>query len=71
MSNINKLLEKTLSDLKLKYFAENCQSAAKIAAEKKHSHLEFLTELAEGEAAERGLRSVERRLRCARLPFEK
>ena len=71
MSKLNEILEKNLAELKLKYFSENCQAAARHAAEKQLPHIEFLAELAEGEAAERGARSVERRLRNAKLPFEK
>lgn len=71
MSKINKMLEKNLALLKLKYFSENYRAAAQLAAESQMSHIEFLAELVEGEASEHNARAVERRLRCAKLPFEK
>lgn len=64
-------LEPKLTALKLDYFAENVQAAAQLAAEGHMSHLEFLTELADGELARRDSRTVLRRLRNARLPGEK
>jgi len=71
MSKLDKMLEKNLTSLKLRYFLENYQAAAQLAAENQMSHLEFLAELVDGEAAERNARVVERRLRNSRLPFEK
>jgi DNA replication protein DnaC len=71
MSKLEKILEKNMSSLKLKYFLENYQAAAQLAAEEQMSHLDFLSELVNGETAERNARAVERRLRSAKLPFEK
>ncbi len=71
MSKLNKILEKNLADLKLKYFSENYQAAVQLATETQMPHLEFLSELVDGEVAEQNIRTVERRLRNARLPFEK
>ena len=71
MSKLNKMLEKNFTSLKLRYFLENYQAAAQLAAENQMSHLEFLAELIDGEAAEQNARAVERRLRNSRLPFEK
>ena len=71
MSKLEKILEKNMSSLKLKYFLENYQAAAQLAAEAQMSHLDFLAELVNGETAERNTRAVERRLRNAKLPFEK
>jgi len=71
MNKINKMLETKLANLKLKYFLENYQAAAQLAAEAQMPYLEFLSELVDGEAAERNERAIERRLRNAKLPFEK
>ena len=71
MSKLEKTLEKNMSSLKLKYFLENYQAAAQLGAEEQMSHLDFLAELVNGETAERNARAVERRLRNAKLPFEK
>ena len=71
MTPITENLFENLSDLKLKYFIENYHNAAQLAAEKNLSHIDFLTELVNGEIAARNARAVERRLRNARLPFEK
>jgi len=71
MNKINEMLETNLANLKLKYFLENYQAAAQLAAETQMPYIEFLTELVDGEAAERNERAVERRLRNSKLPFEK
>ena len=71
MSKLKKTLEKNLTELKLKYFYENHQAAAQLAAETQMPHLEFLSELVDGEVAEQNIRAFERRLSNARLPFEK
>ena len=71
MNKINEMLETNLANLKLKYFLENYQAAAQLAAETQMPYIEFLTELIDGEAAERNERAVERRLRNSKLPFEK
>ena len=60
-----------LSALKLNYFVENYQTAAQLATEANLTHLDFLTELVEGELAERDSRTVQRRLSNSKLPCEK
>ncbi|MBU8902357.1 MAG: hypothetical protein KOO69_06430 [Victivallales bacterium] len=59
MNKINKMLENKLANLKLKYFLENYQAAAQLAAEAQMPYLEFLSELVDGEAAERNERAIE------------
>lgn len=71
MGKLKKTLERNISSLKLNYFLENYQAAAQLAAESQMSHLDFLSELVDGEVSERNVRAVERRLRSAKLPFEK
>jgi DNA replication protein DnaC len=71
MDKITENLFENLSSLRLKYFTENYHAAAQLAAEKQLSHIDFLTELVNGETAMRNAKAVERRLRNARLPFEK
>ena len=71
MSMTNENLYTNLRDLKLKYFIENYHAAAQLAAESQMSHIDFLAELADGEINMRSAKSVERRIRNARLPFEK
>jgi DNA replication protein DnaC len=61
-------LEQNLERLNLRTVLENHQSAAAEAAERQISHIDFLRELIEDEAAERNRRTSERRLRDARLP---
>lgn len=71
MSKLHKTIENKLATLKLNYFTENYLAAAQLAAESGMTHLEFLAELLDGEIAARDVRAVERRLRNAKLPFEK
>ncbi len=71
MKKNNDMLENKLTALKLNYFAENFRAAAQLAAESNMTHLEFLSELTDGELAEHDTRTVQRRLRNARLPCEK
>jgi len=71
MPTPNETLANDLATLKLDYFAENHQAAAKLAAKNQTPHLAFLSDLAAGEMAARGVRSAERRLRDAKLPFMK
>lgn len=71
MNAVNKTLTENLANLKLNYISANYQAAARLAAKNQIAHQEFLAELVDGEMAERATRSAERRLRNARLPFEK
>lgn len=71
MGKPNENLFENLTNLKLKYFIENYHAAAQLAAESQMSHIDFLAELVDGEIDMRNARAVERRLRNAKLPFEK
>ena len=71
MNKTTENLFENLNSLRLKYFTENYFAAAQFAAEKQLSHIDFLSELVNGETAMRNAKAVERRLRNARLPFEK
>ena len=69
--HLDEKLNDKLSSLKLNYFVENYQAAAQLAAEANLTHLDFLSELVEGELAERDSRTIQRRLSNSRLPCEK
>ena len=71
MPTPNETLAADLAALKLDYFSESHQDAAKLAAANQTPHLAFLADLAAGEMAARRARSAERRLRDAKLPFVK
>lgn len=60
-----------LNFLKLTYFAANFQDAAKDAAEKNRSHIDYLEELANGEADLKRDRSMKRRIQMAKFPVIK
>ena len=62
------LLEKHLKYLKLSFMREHHQELARQAVKKKWSHVHFLEELAEQEAALRHDRATKRRIRLARFP---
>lgn len=68
MNERDKRLAENLELLNLRTVLENHQSVAAGAAERQLSHLDFLRELIEDEAAARNKRTAERRLREARLP---
>ena len=65
------LLDHHLSYLKLPFMQDHHQEMAALAAKKQWSHLDYLEKLADGEAALRRDRSVERRIRLARFPVIK
>ena len=65
------LLEQHLKYLKLSFMREHHQDLAKQAAKKQWSHLDYLEQLAEQEAAQRRDRATERRIRMARFPVVK
>lgn len=69
--NLNKILTEKLTALKLNYFVENYQAAVQLAAEENITHLDFLSELVDGELAERDSRTIQRRLNNSKLPCEK
>jgi len=64
-------LEAHLKLLGLAFMQENFEPLAEQAARREWSHLDYLFALAEGEAALRPDRSIERRIRLARFPVIK
>ncbi len=60
-----------LDALRLSFFKEHCQSFAAMAAKNHLTHIEYLAQLAEGEAALRADRTVALRIRAARFPVIK
>lgn len=60
-----------LTTLQLPYIREHFESAAQQAAAQSNSHVEYLARLVEGEAHRRETRSIERRIKAARLPVLK
>jgi len=65
------LLNSRLDSLRLPFLKEQCQAMAATAAEKSITHLGYLQQLIEGEAALRDDRAVARRIRAARFPVIK
>lgn len=65
------LLDRHLAYLCLSFVRQNCQSLATEAARKELSHLDYLAQLAEGEASLRQDRAVARRIKAARFPLIK
>ena len=61
-------LDEKLCYLKLAYMRENYEPLAKRAAQKKWTHVNYLTELATAEANLRRDRATQRRIRAARFP---
>lgn len=64
-------LDVQLQRLHLHYIQSHCQDLAGKAAREQRSHLDYLAQLIEGEAAMRENRSIERRIRNARFPVLK
>jgi DNA replication protein DnaC len=64
-------LEDYLKLLKLSYMHHNFETLANQAAQKAWSHIDYLAALADGEAALRHDRTIERRIRNARFPVIK
>jgi DNA replication protein DnaC len=64
-------LDRHLNYLHLPFLKEHCRSLATRAAKEQRTHLDYLAQLIEGEAALRQDRAVERRLRAARFPVLK
>lgn len=64
-------LSSHLTTLKLPFMLEHHQSLAKTAADKHWSHLDYLSELTNGEAAARDDRRVQRCIALARFPVLK
>jgi DNA replication protein DnaC len=66
-----KRLDAQLDALHLSYVKSHYQAFATTAAQKQLSHLDYLAELIEGEAARRETRAIERRIKNARFPVLK
>jgi DNA replication protein DnaC len=66
-----KRLDAQLDALHLSHVKGHYQAFATTAAQKQFSHLEYLAELIEGEAARRETRAIERRIKNARFPVLK
>lgn len=64
-------LTETLRRLNLTFIAEHHEAMGKEAARDQLAHVDYLRRLAEGEAAERYERSVQRRTKAAHLPVVK
>jgi DNA replication protein DnaC len=64
-------LAQRLATMSLPFMLEHYQPLAQTAAEKSWSHIDYLSELINGEAAWREDRSVQRRIRLARFPVQK
>jgi len=69
--NATDALTQRLAALGLPFMREHYQAHARLAAEKNWSHIDYLAELANGEAAWREDRSVKRRIKLARFPVHK
>lgn len=69
--NATDALAQRLCALCLPFMREHYQALARMAAEKNWSHMDYLAELANGEAAGREDRSVKRRIKLARFPVHK
>jgi DNA replication protein DnaC len=65
------LLNSRLDSLRLPFLKEQCQPAAATAAKNSITHLAYLQQLIEGEAALRDERAVARRIQAARFPVIK
>ena len=71
MSENNRRLDEQLKYLKLPFIREHYQGLAVQATEKQLPHIDYLEKLADGEAAHRRDRSIQRRIRQARFPVIK
>jgi DNA replication protein DnaC len=71
MSEDNRRLDEHLKYLKLPFIREHFQSFAAQAAEKQLAHVDYLEKLADGEAAFRRDRSIQRCIQQARFPVIK
>lgn len=64
-------LDSQLQRLHLQFIQGNYQTLARKAAEQQRSHLDYLTQLVDGEFTMREMRSIERRIKNARFPVRK
>jgi DNA replication protein DnaC len=71
MSENNRRLDEHLKYLRLPFIREHYQRLAVQAVEKQLPHIDYLEKLADGEAAFRRDRSIQRRIRQARFPVVK
>lgn len=71
MSEQNRRLDEHLKYLKLPFIREHYQGLATQAAEQQLPHIDYLEKLADGEAAFRRDRSIQRRIQKARFPVIK
>jgi DNA replication protein DnaC len=71
MKTDNTTLDSHLDTLHLPFLKEHCQPLAATAAKNSITHLDYLTQLIEGEAALRADRAVARRIQAARFPVIK
>lgn len=69
--NLQTSLETLLHYLKLSFMQDHYEPLAKQAANDQWSHVDYLTALAQGEAARQHDRSIQRRIRMARFPVLK
>jgi DNA replication protein DnaC len=65
------LLNRRLDTLRLPFLKEHCQPLALTAAKRSLTHLDYLDQLIEGEAAWHSDRAVARRIQAARFPVIK
>ena len=65
------ILDSHLDTLRLPFLKEHCQPLATAAAKKSLTHLDYLSQLIEGEAALHADRAVARRIQAARFPVVK
>lgn len=65
------LLPEQLAFLKLPFILQNHESLAAEAAQKQFSHLNYLTQLIDGETLQRQDRATQRRIQQARFPLQK
>ncbi|MFN0129700.1 MAG: ATP-binding protein [Verrucomicrobiales bacterium] len=71
MKTNHTILDAQLDSLRLPFCKEHCRPAAAKAAKDSLSHLDYFTQLIEGEAAAHSDRAVQRRLKAARFPVIK
>lgn len=71
MKNDPAILDAHLQALYLPFCKEHCRPAAAMAAKDSRTHLDYFTQLIEGEAAARSDRAVARRIKAARFPVIK
>ena len=71
LNNTQAHLKALLRFLNLSFMGDHYEALADQAAREHHSHVDYLADLAEGEANLRRHRAIERRIRLARFPVRK